>query len=37
METEFLEHNEGHTINLLFAERVHGKMRHEPNNAGRAS
>ena len=37
METEFLEHNEGHTIILLFAERVHGKMRHEANNAGHAS
>lgn len=39
METEFiLKNNEGHTIILLFAESVHGKMRHHAaNKAGRTS
>ena len=37
MDTEFFKNNESHTVILLFAERVHGKMRHNANNAGQAS
>ena len=37
MDTDFFKNNESHTVILLFAERVHGKMRHNANNAGQAS